>query len=111
MACGKYALVALRLVLAAFWLNVDIPRWVALAVGKPVANPLVHVIFGPNMAVPVTYFFTLLETLGAVALILGLLVRLASLWAVIQYATIDAFDVESSRPTIVLRRKIQKNQP
>ncbi|MGA3297827.1 MAG: TQO small subunit DoxD [Candidatus Bathyarchaeia archaeon] len=40
------------------------------------------------MVLPLTYFFTLLETLGAVSFILGLVVRLASVWAVIQFAII-----------------------
>jgi uncharacterized membrane protein YphA (DoxX/SURF4 family) len=40
------------------------------------------------MALPLTYFFTLLETLGAVSFILGLVVRLASVWAFIQFAII-----------------------
>lgn len=78
----------LRAVVAALWLNSDMPRWVALAAGKPTANVLVNHLFGPNMVVPLTYFFTLLETIGAVAFILGLLVRLASVWAVIQFAII-----------------------
>ena len=38
------------------------------------------------MVVPLTYFFTLLETLGAIALILGFLTRLASIWATIEFA-------------------------
>jgi uncharacterized membrane protein YphA (DoxX/SURF4 family) len=41
------------------------------------------------MVLPLTYFFTLLETLGAVSFILGLVVRLASVWAVIQFTIID----------------------
>ena len=90
MTCGKYPLAALRIVVGAFWLNADIPRWVALAAGSPVANELVRIIFGSNMMVPLTYFFTLLETVGAVALILGLFVRLAAVWAIIQYTVIDS---------------------
>jgi uncharacterized membrane protein YphA (DoxX/SURF4 family) len=38
------------------------------------------------MVVPLTYLFTLLETLGAVALILGLMTRLASIWTVVEFA-------------------------
>jgi len=38
------------------------------------------------MVVPLTYLFTLLETLGAIALILGFLTRLASVWATVEFA-------------------------
>jgi len=38
------------------------------------------------MVVPLTYFFTLLETLSAIALILGFLTRLASVWGTIEFA-------------------------
>jgi uncharacterized membrane protein YphA (DoxX/SURF4 family) len=38
------------------------------------------------MVVPLTYFFTLLETLGALVLILGFLTRLAAVWAVVEFA-------------------------
>jgi uncharacterized membrane protein YphA (DoxX/SURF4 family) len=47
---------------------------------------MVRSLFGPGMVVPLTYLFTLLETLGAIALILGVMTRLASLWAVIEFA-------------------------
>lgn len=30
---GQYAFVAVRITIAAFWINSDIPRWVALAAG------------------------------------------------------------------------------
>jgi uncharacterized membrane protein YphA (DoxX/SURF4 family) len=33
-----------------------------------------------------TYLFTVLETLGAIALILGLLTRLTSVWPVVEFA-------------------------
>ena len=85
-AWGQYAFVAVRLVIAALWLNAAIPRWIALAAGNPQANGLVRNLFGSSMVVPLTYFFTLLETLGAIALILGLAIRLASVWAIIQFA-------------------------
>ena len=85
---GGYGFVALRLVVAAVWLNSDAPKLVALAAGHP--NGLVRTLFGASMALPLTYFFTLLEILGAVALILGLLVRLASVWGVIEFAIICA---------------------
>ena len=86
MPRGGYGFVALRLVMAAVWLNSDIPKLVALAAGHP--NGLVRNLFGSSMAIPLTYFFTLLEILGAVAFILGLLVRLASVWGVIEFAII-----------------------
>lgn len=86
MPRGGYGFVALRLVVAAIWVNSDIPKLVALAAGQP--NGLVRNLFGSSMAIPLTYFFTLLEILGAVAFILGLLVRLASVWGVIEFSII-----------------------
>lgn len=83
---GQYAYVVLRIVIAAFWLNSDMPRWIALTMGHPVANGMVRGLFGTGMVVSLTYLFTLLETLGAVALILGLLTRLVSVWAVVEFA-------------------------
>ena len=83
---GQYAFVALRIAIAAFWLNSDVPRWIALAAGHPQANGLVRSIFGPDMVVPLTYLFTALETLGAIALILGLLTRLTSVWPTVEFA-------------------------
>jgi uncharacterized membrane protein YphA (DoxX/SURF4 family) len=62
------------------------PRWIALTMGHPVANGMVRGLFGTGMVVSLTYLFTLLETLGAVALILGLLTRLVSVWAVVEFA-------------------------
>lgn len=86
MKLGKYSFVAVRLAIAALWLNSDIPRWTALAVGNPQANALVRNLFGPSMVVPLTYFFTILETLGAIAFILGLLTRLTAVWGVVEFA-------------------------
>ena len=83
-----YAFVALRVVVAAFWLHSDIPRWVALAAGSPEANGLVRNLFGVSMVVPLTYFFTVLETLAAISFILGFMTRLAAVWAVIEFAII-----------------------
>lgn len=83
---GRYAFVAPRLAIAAFWLNSDVPRWVALMAGHPQANGIVRNLFGASMVVPLTYFFTALETLGAIAYILGLLTRLTSVWAVVEFA-------------------------
>jgi uncharacterized membrane protein YphA (DoxX/SURF4 family) len=83
---GQYAYVVLRIVIAVFWLNSSMPRWFALTMGHPVANGMVRGLFGSGMVVPLTYLFTLLETLGAVALILGLLTRLVSVWAVVEFA-------------------------
>ncbi len=83
---AQYAFVILRLVIAGFWLNSCIPRWTRLILGHPQANGLVRGLFGSGMVVPLTYFFTLLETLSAIALILGFLTRLASVWGTIEFA-------------------------
>jgi len=85
---GTYAFLALRVVVASFWLHSDIPRWVVLASGSPEADGLVRHLFGASMVVPLTYFFTLLETLAAISFILGLLTRLGSIWGVIEFAII-----------------------
>jgi uncharacterized membrane protein YphA (DoxX/SURF4 family) len=37
------------------------------------------------MVVPLTYLFTAFETLGAIALILGLLTRVVSVWALVEF--------------------------
>jgi uncharacterized membrane protein YphA (DoxX/SURF4 family) len=73
---------------AAFWLRSDIPRWVALAAGQPEANGLVRNLFGVSMVVPLTYFFTILETLAAISFLLGFVTRLAAVWGVIEFAII-----------------------
>ncbi len=85
---GTHAFVALRVVVAAFWLHSDIPRWVALAAGHPEANGLVRSLFGVSMVVPLTYFFTVLETLAAISFLLGFVTRLAAVWGVIEFAII-----------------------
>jgi uncharacterized membrane protein YphA (DoxX/SURF4 family) len=85
---GSYAFVALRVVVAAFWLHSDIPRWIALAAGQPEANGLVQNLFGISMVIPLTYFFTVLETLAAIFFLLGFVTRLAALWGVIEFAII-----------------------
>jgi uncharacterized membrane protein YphA (DoxX/SURF4 family) len=82
---GQYAYLTLRLAIAAFWINSDLPRWVALTAGHPQANGFVRNLFGSSMVVPLTYVFTTLETLGAIALILGLLTRLTSVWAIVEF--------------------------
>ena len=87
---GTYAFVTLRVVVAAFWLHSDIPRWVALAAGHPEANGLVRNLFGISMVVPLTYFFTTLETLGAISFLLGFVIRLAAVWGIIEFAIIGA---------------------
>lgn len=99
-AWAQYAFVVVRLVVAAFWLNSDVPRWVGLAAGHPQVNGLVRSLFGASMVVPLTYFFTILETLGAIALILGLLTRLASVWAVIEFAITGTTGVLSGIPAL-----------
>jgi uncharacterized membrane protein YphA (DoxX/SURF4 family) len=85
---GSYAFVALRVVVAAFWLRSDIPRWAALIAGHPEANGFVRNLFGVGMLIPLTYFFTVLETLGAISFLLGLLTRLAAVWGVVEFAII-----------------------
>ena len=35
---------------------------------------------------PLTYLFTLFETLGAIALVLGFMTRLAAIWPVVEFA-------------------------
>jgi uncharacterized membrane protein YphA (DoxX/SURF4 family) len=87
-SAGTYAYVTLRVVVAAFWLRSDIPRWVALAAGRPEANGLVQHLFGASMVVPLTYLFTIFETLSAVSYLLGLLTRLAAVWGVVEFAII-----------------------
>jgi uncharacterized membrane protein YphA (DoxX/SURF4 family) len=99
---GSYAFVALRVVVAAFWLNSDIPRWIALAAGYPEANGLVQNLFGAVMVVPLTYFFTILETLAAVSFLLGFLTRLAAVWAVIEFAIISAPLLLSGKTEVAL---------
>ena len=99
---GTCAFFALRVVVAAFWLNSDIPRWVALAAGYPEANGLVQNLFGASMVVPLTYFFTILETLAAISFLLGLLTRLAAVWAVIEFAIITTPLLLSSKTEVAL---------
>ncbi len=82
----KYVYVVIRLIIASFWLISDTPRWIALAAGHPVSNGLVRTLFGSGLVVPMTYLFTLFETLGAIALILGLATRLAAIWPVVEFA-------------------------
>jgi uncharacterized membrane protein YphA (DoxX/SURF4 family) len=84
-SADAYGLVATRLVIAAFWVNAIVPRWIALANGKPVAHPLVTTLFGSTFAIPLTYLFTVFETLGAVSLALGLAIRLACIWGVAEF--------------------------
>ena len=86
---GSYAFVPLRVVVAAFWLHSDIPRWAALAADSPEANHLVRNLFGVGMVVPLTYFFTALETLAAISFLLGFVTRLAAVWGVIEFTIID----------------------
>ena len=87
---GTYAYVALRVVVAGFWLRSDVPRWAALVAGHPAANGFVRNLFGVGMVVPLTYFFTTLETLAAISFLLGLLTRLAAVWGVVEFAIIAA---------------------
>ena len=88
MPRGGYGFVALRLIVAATWINSAVGKLgpAMLASGQP--HPLVRNLFGSSMAVALTYFFTILEILAAVAFIFGLLVRLASVWGVVEFAII-----------------------
>ena len=86
---ADYAFVVLRLVIAIIWINADIPRWNTVAAGKPLANGLVSTLFGPSMMPSLTLSFTILETLGAIAFVLGLATRLAAVWGVVQFAIIS----------------------
>jgi len=83
---AEYGLVVLRLAIAGLWINSDIGRWNNFAAGKALSNGMVRALFGISMVPSLTLLFTLLETLGAVALILGLLTRLAATWGVIEFA-------------------------
>jgi len=94
---ADYAFVVLRLVIGIIWINAVIPRWNTLAAGKPLANGLVSTLFGPGMVSSLTLFFTILETLGAIAFILGLLTRLAAVWGVIEFAIIATTNFISRR--------------
>jgi len=88
---GIYAFVVVRFVVAAFWLNAEIPRMIALAAGNPPTNGLVRTLFGPSMALPLSVFFYLLETLGAISYLLGFGTRLAAVWGVIEFAITGTF--------------------
>lgn len=88
---SQYVFVVLRLVIAAFWLISDIPRWLALSEGHPVTNGIVRTLFGSSVVTPMTYLFTLLETLGAIALILGVATRLVVIWPIIEFAITGTF--------------------
>lgn len=92
-ARSQYVFVVLRLVIAAFWLISDVPRWIALSEGHPVTNGMVRTLFGSSVATPMTYLFTLLETLGAIALILGLATRLVAVWPIVEFAITGTFGV------------------
>ena len=94
---ADYAFVVLRLIIGIIWINAVIPRWNTLAAGKPLANGLVSTLFGPGMVSSLTLFFTILETLGAIAFILGLLTRLAAVWGVIEFAIIATTNFISRR--------------
>lgn len=74
-------------------MNAVIPRWIALSAGRPVANFLVTTLFGSSMSVPLTYFFTTLETLGAVSLVLGLGIRLTCVWGVAEFIITGVYGV------------------
>jgi len=86
-----------RIVLAYLWLGADVPRWSALLQGHLTTNSVAAYLFGKDIGLPVTYFVTVLETLGSATLILGLLTRLAALWGVIEFAITGATGWVSSQ--------------
>lgn len=98
---AEYGLVFLRVIIALFWLNSDAPRWMAVAAGQLKANGVVTTLFGPGMALPLTYFSTLLETLAAISLLLGLLTRLDALWGVIEFVITGSFGLTHGVPAVV----------
>jgi len=83
---GQYASVAVRVMIAAVWFNSDIPRWVALVAGHPESSFFGILRSTSRIALPLTYFFTFFEAVTAIAYVLGLLTRLASLWSFADFA-------------------------
>ena len=98
---AEYGMVFLRVIIALFWLNAAVPRWMAMTTGELKANGVVTSLFGSGMALPLTYFFTLLETLAAISLLLGLFTRLGALWGVIQFAITGGFGLSHGIPGVV----------
>jgi len=60
-----------------------------LAASQPESNGFVRNLFGVSFLIPLTYFFTALETLAAISFILGFMIRLASVWGVIEFTIIS----------------------
>jgi uncharacterized membrane protein YphA (DoxX/SURF4 family) len=98
---AEYGMVFLRVIIALFWLNSDMPRWMAMTTGQLKANGIVTALFGPGMALPLTYFFTLLETLAAISLLLGLFTRLGALWGVIEFVITGSFGLSHGISAVV----------
>ena len=98
---SEYSLVVLRVIIALFWLNSDVPRWNAIAGGQTLSNGIVQGLFGAGMVVPLTVFFTLLETLGAIALLLGLFTRLGAFWGVVEFAITGSFGLTHGVPGLL----------
>ena len=88
---GAYAFVVLRLLVAGFWINAEIPRWTAWMAGNPPTNGLVRNLFGPGLALPLSLLFYILETLGAISYLLGFGTRLTAVWGVIEFAITGTF--------------------
>jgi len=84
--CGAYAFVAVRLAIGCILIPGVVVRWDTVAAGKPLTNNLVGTLFGQGMMPSLTLFFTILETLGAIAYILGFMTRLAAVWGVVEFA-------------------------
>ena len=98
---AEYGMVFLRVIIALFWLNAAVPRWMAMTTGELKANGAVTALFGSGMALPLTYFFTLLETLAAVSLLLGLFTRLGALWGVIEFVITGSFGLSHGISAVV----------
>ncbi len=97
---GEHGTLVGRIVLAYLWFESSVPRWTALLEGHAEANPVAVFLFGKDLGFPITYFATLLETVGCASLILGLFTRLAAFWSVVEFAITGAVGLAlaSSRP-------------
>lgn len=90
---AEYAITFLRVAMGGLWLNGVIPRWGTVAAGKPLSNGVVAALFGAANVPTLTLFFTILETLGAISLILGLLTRLGAVWGVIEFTVLSLYGI------------------
>ncbi len=98
---AEYGVVFLRVIVALFWLNAAVPRWMAMTTRQLKTNGVVTALFGSGMALPLTYFFTILETLAAVSLLLGMFTRLGVLWGVIEFVITGTFGLSHGIPAVI----------